>query len=261
MSNTSTMIHPSALIDPSAKVASDVKIGPWSIIGPNVEIGEGTEIGAHVYIKCNTKVGKNNKVYPYSILGEDPQDLKFKGGDTWLEIGDENIIREYCSIHRGANESGAKTIIGNKNFIMAYVHIAHDCLIKDEITFVNNTSLGGHVRVESYARIGGHVGVHQFCTIGSYSLVTAAMIGKDVPPYVIVTGNTAYVCGVNTVGLKRRGFSADAISGIRQAYSILFRKGATLAQAAQELAEMTVNCPEVQLFLDAINNSNRGILR
>lgn len=256
-----TNIHPSAIIDPSATVAKTATIGPWTIIGPNVEVGEGTEIASHVHIKANTRLGRNNKIHQFCSLGEDPQDLKFKGGDTWLELGDENIIREYCSIHRGTNVDGSLTKIGDRNFIMAYVHIAHDCQIKNDITFVNNTSLGGHVVVDDFARIGGHVGVHQFCKIGSYSLVTAAMIGKDVPPYVIVTGNTAYVCGVNTVGLKRRGFSSDAISGIRQAYNILFRKGATLAQAAQELAEMSLNCPEVQLFLDAINNSSRGLLR
>lgn len=255
------MIHEQAIIDPSAKIADNVSIGPWSYIGPNVTIGEGCEIAPHVVIKCNATLGKNNKIYAFSVVGDDPQDIKFKGDDTWLEMGDDNIIREYCSIHRGTKDGHGKTIIGDRNHIMGYVHIAHDCIIKNDITFVNNTSLGGHVTVEDFARIGGHVGVHQFCTIGAYSLTTAAMIGKDVPPYVIATGNTAYVCGINSVGLRRRGFSSEAISGIRRAYNVLFRKGMNLADALKELTEMVNNCPEVQLFIDAVNQSNRGILR
>lgn len=255
------MIDERAVIHPSAKIADNVTIGPWSIVGPNVTIGEGCEISPHVVIKANTILGKNNKVYSFSILGDDPQDVKFKGGDTWLEVGDDNVIREYCSIHRGTEEAEGKTIIGDRNFIMGYVHIAHDCVIKNDITFVNNTSLGGHVIVEDFARIGGHVGVHQFCKIGAYSLTTAAMIGKDVPPYVIATGNTAYVCGINSVGLRRRGFTSEAISGVRRAYNVLFRKGMNLADAIKELQEMTTDCPEVQLFVDAVSNSTRGILR
>lgn len=255
------MIDQLAIIDPTAVIADDVKIGPWTIIGPDVKIGAGTEIASHTIIKANTQIGKNNRIYQFCVLGEDPQDIKFKGGETRLEIGDDNVIREYCSIHRGTSDANGVTSIGDRNFIMAYVHIAHDCVIGNDITFVNNTSLGGHVIVEDFARIGGHVGVHQFCKIGSYSLTTAAMIGKDVPPFVIVTGNTAYVCGINTVGLRRRGFSNDAIGGLKRAYSVLFRKGMNITDALAELNEMISDCPQVQLFVDAINSSNRGILR
>jgi UDP-N-acetylglucosamine acyltransferase len=255
------VIDERAIIDPRAKIATNVTIGPWSMVGPNVEIGEGTTIGAHVVIKGTSKIGKNNKIYQFASVGEDPQHINYKGEDTLLEIGDGNIIREFCTLNRGTSQGGGVTRIGNNNFLMAYVHIAHDCLVENGTIFVNNASLAGHVRVQDYASIGGFVGIHQFCNIGAHSFITAAMVGKDVPPYVIVTGNTATVCGLNTVGLKRRGFNTETITMLRRAYNIFYRQGLNVKQALVELEKMVADCPEVQLFIDAINNSNRGLVR
>lgn len=255
------MIDERAHIDPNARIAANVHIGPWTTIGPNVEIDSGTHIGPHVVIKGPTKIGKNNKIYQFASIGEDPQHVNYKGEDTRLEIGDGNVIREFCTLNRGTVQGGQITKIGSQNFFMAYVHIAHDCTVGDNTIFVNNASLAGHVNVQDYATIGGFVGIHQFCTIGAYSFITAAMVGKDVPPYVIVTGNTATVCGLNTVGLKRRGFTSETITILRRAYNILYRQGLNVKQAIIELEKMVIECPEVQLFIDAINNSSRGLVR
>lgn len=251
-----------AIIDPTAKIAPDVTIGPWSIIGPNVEIGAGTEIGAHVVIKDNTKIGRNNKILQFASIGEAPQHIHYRGEPTRLEIGDNNLIREFCTLNRGTVQGGGVTRIGNHNFIMSYVHVAHDCQIGNHIIFVNNASLSGHVRVDDYATIGGFVGVHQFCTVGAYSYVSrAAMVAKDVLPYVIVTGNNVSVCGLNTVGLKRRGFTPETIRTLRNAYSIIYRRGLTVNQAVLELQSMLAGCPEVQLLISGLQNSARGIIR
>ncbi len=255
------MIDERAIIHPTAKIAENVSIGPWSVIGPQVEIGSGTTIGPHVVIKGHTIIGKNNKIYQFASIGEDPQHTNYMGEETTLRIGDSNIIREFCTINRGTLQGGGVTSIGNQNFLMAYVHVAHDCKVGNDTIFVNNASVAGHVTVEDYATIGAFVGIHQFCNIGPYSFITAAMIGKDVPPYVIVTGNAASVCGLNTVGLKRRGFSTETITILRRAYHVLFRQGLNIKQAVEELEKMVVDCPEVQLFIDAINNSNRGLVR
>lgn len=255
------MIDQRAVIDPNAKIEEGVKIGPWSIIGPNVEIAAGTIIGPHVVINGSTKIGKNNRIYQFASIGEDPQHVNYKGEETHLKIGDNNVIREFCTLNKGTAQGGGTSIIGDNNFLMAYVHIAHDCVVGNNTIFVNNASLAGHVKVEDYATIGGFVGIHQFCNIGAYSFITAAMVGKDVPPYVIVTGNTATVCGLNTVGLKRRGFSSQTITMLRRAYNILFRQGLNVKQALIELQKMVVDCPEIQLFIDAVNNSNRGLVR
>ncbi len=255
------MIDEKAVIDSSARIADGVTIGPWSYIGPNVEIGTGTVIGPHVIIKGHTQIGQNNKIYQYASIGEDPQHVNYKGEETFLKIGDNNVIREFCTLNRGTAQGGGVTSIGNNNFLMAYVHVAHDCKVTDHTIFVNSASLAGHVIVEPHATIGGFVGIHQFCRIGAYSFITAAMVGKDVPPYVIVTGNTAEVCGLNTVGLKRRGFSTETITILRRAYNVLFRQGLNVKQALVELEKMVLDCPEVQLFIDAINTSNRGLVR
>lgn len=255
------MIDERAIIDPSAKIAADVTIGPWTMIGPEVEIGSGTVIGPHVVVKGYTQIGCNNKIYQYASVGEAPQHMNYKGEETLLKIGDNNIIREFCTLNRGTAQGGGITSIGNNNFLMAYVHIAHDCTVTDHTIFVNNASLAGHVTVEQHATIGGFCGIHQFCHIGAYSFITAAMVGKDVPPYVIVTGNTAQVCGLNTVGLKRRGFNTNTITMLRRAYNILFRQGLNVKQALIELEKMVLECPEIQLFIDSVNNSNRGLVR
>lgn len=255
------MIDERAIIDPSAKIAENVTIGPWSIIGPNVEIGSGTNIGPHVVIKGSTIIGQNNRIYQYASVGEDPQHVNYKGEETLLRIGDGNVIREFCTLNRGTAQGGGVTAIGDHNFFMAYVHVAHDCTVGNHTIFVNNASLAGHVQVQDFATIGGFCGIHQFCNIGAYSFITAAMVGKDVPPYVIVTGNTAAVCGLNTVGLKRRGFTTETIATLRRAYNILFRQNLNVKQALLELEKIVLECPEVQLFIDSINNSNRGLVR
>ncbi len=255
------MIDERAIIDPSAKIEEGVKIGPWSIIGPNVEIGSGTQIGPHVVVKGSTIIGRNNFIYQYASIGEDPQHVNYNGEITLLKIGDGNIIREFCTLNRGTFQGGGATSIGDHNFLMAYVHVAHDCKVGSNTIFVNNASLAGHVIVEDYATIGAFVGIHQHCKIGAYSFITAAMVGKDVPPYVVVTGNTAAVCGLNTVGLKRRGFNSKTIIMLRRAYNLLFRQGLNVKQVLVELEKIVQECPEVQLFIDAVNNSNRGLVR
>jgi UDP-N-acetylglucosamine acyltransferase len=255
------VIDERAIIDSSAKIGKNVTIGPWSIIGPQVEIGDNTTIGPHVIIKGHTILGQNNKVYQYASLGEDPQHVNYRGEETLLKIGDGNIFREFCTVNRGTFQGGGVTSIGSQNFLMAYVHIAHDCQVGDYTIFVNNASVAGHVKVDSYATIGAFVGIHQFCNVGAYSFITAAMVGKDVPPYVMVTGNVAQVCGLNTVGLKRQGFNAQTITTLRRAYNILFRQGLNIKQAVEKLEKMVVDCPEVELFINAINNSNRGLIR
>jgi UDP-N-acetylglucosamine acyltransferase len=254
------VIDERAIIHPSAKIENDVSIGPWSVIGPNVEIQRGTEIGPHVVIKKDTIIGRDNKIYQFASLGEDPQHVNYKGEETVLTIGNNNTIREFCTLNRGTKQGGGVTAIGDNNFLMAYVHIAHDCLVGNSTIFVNNASLAGHVKVADHATVAMSA-VHQFCNIGAYSFVTAAMVGKDVPPYVIVTGNTAAIYGLNTVGLKRRGFSADTITMLRRAYNVLFRQGLNVKEAIKELEKMVLECPEVQLFIDAVNDSNRGLVR
>lgn len=249
-------------IHPTAKIANDVEIGPWTVIGPNVEIGAGTSVASHVVIKKNTKIGQNNKIHAFSSLGDDPQHKGYKGEATFLEIGDNNIIREFCTMSRGTEEGGGVTRIANGNFFMAYVHIAHDCVVGSETVFVNNSSLAGHVHVGDYATLGGFVGVHQFCSIGAYSFVSrAALVGKDILPYLIVVNNPTSVCGLNKVGLKRHGFTAQTLEHLQQAYKIIFNNKLLVTEAVAELQKMLSTCPEVKLFIDGLQNSERGIVR
>lgn len=256
------MIYKDAIIHQTAKIADDVEIGPWTIIGANAEVGAGTEIGPHVVIKENTKIGRNNKIYQFTSLGEAPQHHDYKNEDTFLEIGDNNIIREFSTINRGTVHGGGTTRVGNDNFIMCYVHIAHDCQVGNNTIFVNNASLAGHVKVQDYAMVGVFVGVHQFCTVGAHSFVShAAMVAKDVLPYVLVSGNIPTVSGLNVVGLKRRGFASETIRKLRDAYNIIYRRGLTVKQAIEELQNNVVECPEIQLFIDGLQNSTRGVIR
>ena len=203
------MIDPTAIIHPESDIAPDVDVGPYTVIGKNVSVDSGTSIGSHVVIKGPTKIGPNNKIYHFCSIGDDPQDKKYHGeGDSILEIGSGNTFREYVSINRGTGEGGGKTIIGNNNWIMAYVHIAHDCIIGSNTIFANNATLAGHVTIDDYVILGGFTGVHQFCRIGGYSFsAISSVIVKDVPPYVLVSGNTAKPSGLNREGLKRHGFS------------------------------------------------------
>ncbi len=256
------MIHETAIIDPTARIAKDVEIGPWTLIGPNVEIGEGTWIGPHVVIRRSTKIGKDNKIFQFASLGEDPQDKKFQGENTQLEIGDRNVIREFCTFNRGTAQDKGVTHIGNDNLFMAYVHIAHDCTVGNNTIFANNASLAGHVTIEDFVVMSGFSGASQFCRVGAHSFASmGSMIDKDVPPFVKVSGYYAKPFGLNVVGMRRRGFSPEAMLSLRRAYKVIYRQGLTLKQALENLHEMLATCPEVQVFIDFINLSQRGLVR
>ena len=253
------MIHPTAIIDPSAKIASDVHIGPYSIIGPHVEIGEGTWIGPHVVINGPTKIGRDNKIYQFASVGEVTQDLKFKGERTYLEIGDRNSIREFCTFNRGTAQDTV-TRIGNDNLFMAYVHIAHDCEVGNHVVFANNASLAGHVTVEDHVILGAFSGVFQFCRVGAHAFVTTnSVVIKDVPPFVKVSGYYAKPYGLNSVGLQRRGFAENVLAELRQAYKIIYRNGLTVAKAMEELQKM--EAPEIREMIQFIEASSSGIVR
>jgi UDP-N-acetylglucosamine acyltransferase len=256
------VIDKTAIIDSTARIADDVTIGPFSIIGPDVEIGSGTWIGPHVVIRGSTKIGSDNKIYQFASIGEDPQDKKYQGEQTYLEIGDRNVIREFCTFNRGTIQDSTVTRIGDDNLFMAYVHIAHDCQVGSHTIFANNASLAGHVIVEDYAILGGFAGVFQSCRVGANSFASmGAMIDKDVPPFVKVSGYYAKPFGLNTVGLQRRGFQSEKILELRRAYKTIYRKGFTVKEALEQLNEMVVTCPEIQMFIDFIIGSERGIVR
>lgn len=254
------MIHPTAIIDPGAKLANNVEVGPYAIIGPNVTIGAHTVIGSHCVIKGPTEIGEHNHFYQFSSIGEASQDKKFKGGDAYLRIGDDNVIREFVTLNRGGDNG--ETVIGNGNLLMAYVHVAHDCIIGNETVFANNATLAGHVVVEDYATISGFSAVRQFTTIGAYSFVAAkTLVVKDVLPYVLVSDIPAEPCGLNMVGLKRRGFSNESITNLKRAYKIIYRQGLTVPNAINALTEMLDSVPEVQLLIDGLESAERGVTR
>ena len=257
-----THIHPNAIIDSSAKIDEDVCIGPWTVIGPNVEIGAGTQIDSHVVINSNTKMGERNKIYTFASVGGDPQDLSYNGEQTHLEIGDDNIIREYVTISRGSVAGGGVTRIGNKNNFLAYAHVAHDCTIGNEVLFVNTATIAGHVKVDDYAILGAFTAVHQYCRIGSYSFITrSADITRDVLPYMLVTGPSEVPHGLNLVGLRRRGFSKKTMSALKRDCHIIYRRDLKLKEIRDELVEMSVDTPEIKLVLEVMDSSSRGIVR
>ncbi|MBV0932507.1 acyl-ACP--UDP-N-acetylglucosamine O-acyltransferase [Marinobacterium weihaiense] len=256
------MIHPQAIVDPSARLADDVEVGPWTLIGPDVEIGAGTKIASHVVIKGPTRIGEGNQIFQFATVGEDCQDKKYAGEPTRLEIGDHNVIREGCTIHRGTVQDNSLTRIGSHNLLMAYAHVAHDCMVGDHIILANNTALAGHVHVGDHAILGGFTAVHQFCRIGAHVMCGAGtVVLKDIPAYVMATGNTAKPHGINLEGLRRRGFDADALSALRRAYKVIYRQGLTVEQALQELRDMARLQPSVQLLIDSLETSTRGIIR
>lgn len=256
------MISNLAVIDKTAKLGANVSVGPFTVIGPNVEIGEGTVIGPHLVINGPTVIGKNNKFYQFSSIGEECQDKKYSGEETRLEIGDNNIFREHCTVHRGTTQGGEVTRIGNNNLFMVGVHIAHDCIVGNHTVFANGASVAGHVRVDDYANLGGFVGVHQFCSIGAYSFAAGgSVILKDILPFVMVSGHPASTHGLNTVGLTRREFSPDTIKAIKQAYNIVFRSNATVREAVEKLNVLIESCKEVALIRDFLQQSSRGIVR
>ena len=256
------MIHPTAIVNSKANLDSSVKVGPYSIIDADVSIGAGSVIGNHVTITGNTTIGKNNYIYHYSSIGESPQDKKYNQEKTFLEIGDNNTIREFCTFNRGTAQDQSLTKIGNDNWIMAYVHLAHDCEIKNHTILANNTSLAGHVTIDDYAILGGFTLVHQFCKIGSH-IITAVntVVFKDIPPYIIAAGYDAKPNGINVEGLKRRGFDPKIITKIKEAYKILYRKGLSLNEAEAQIQLLSKDTKELNLYTDFIAKSTRGIIR
>ena len=256
------MIHPTAIIDPRAEIETGVEIGPYSVIGANVRIASGTRVGSHVVSQGPTTIGRNNQIFHFCSLGEVPQDKKYHGEPTLLEIGDDNTIREYCTLNRGTSQDAGVTRLGNDNWIMAYVHIAHDCHVGDHTIFANYSALAGHVEVHDYAILGGGTLVHQFCRIGAHVMTGGGtMLVKDVPPYVMAAGHDAEPHGINAEGLKRRGFSAASIAHIKRAYKTLYKSGLTLEQAKSELAGQVKECAEIGMLLDFLEQSSRGIIR
>lgn len=256
------MIHPQAIVDPKAEIDEGVEIGPWSLIGPDVSIAKGTCVGPHVVIKGPTEIGQNNRIFQFSSIGEDCMDLKYKGEPTRLVIGDNNQIRECVTIHRGTVQDQSLTLVGSDNLIMAYVHIAHDCVVGNNIILANNTALAGHVEVGDSVIFGGFTRVHQFCQIGSHSMSAInSVIVKDVPAYVMVSGDTASAHGMNFEGMRRKGFTQEEISALRQAYKTVYRQKNTLAQAIGLLKETYPDSAKVQLFIESLEKSERGITR
>ncbi|NNH76216.1 acyl-ACP--UDP-N-acetylglucosamine O-acyltransferase [Acinetobacter sp. ANC 5380] len=262
MSNND-LIHPTAIIDSSAVIASDVQIGPYCIIGPQVSIGEGTKLHSHVVIGGYTRIGKNNEIFQFASVGEVCQDLKYAGEETWLEIGDHNSIREHCSLHRGTTQDQGLTKIGSHNLLMVNTHIAHDCVVGNHNIFANNVGVAGHVHVGDYVVVGGNSGIHQFCKIDSFSMIGgASLILKDVPAYVMVSGNPAHAFAMNVEGMRRKGWSKDVIQALRQAFKLIYKEGLTTEQAIQQIrAEILPEVPEVQLLVDSLEQSKRGIVR
>ena len=255
------MIHQQAIVDKTAQIAEDVEIGPWSYIGPNVTIDSGTVISPHVVINGPTTIGKGNRIFQFASVGEDCQDKKYNGEPTRLEIGDNNTIRENCTIHRGTIQDESVTKIGNGNLLMAYVHIAHDCVVGDDNIFANNATLAGHVKVAHGVILGGFSGIHQFCQVGAYSMASmGSMVVKDMPAFVMVSGDTAKAHGMNFEGMKRRGYSKETIATLRKAYKTVYRQGLTLKVALAQL-ELLESSAELQLFIDTLKSSSRGIVR
>lgn len=258
------MIHPSAIIDSSAKIAADVEVGPYAIIGREVSIGAGTKVGPHAVIGDWTEIGCNNQIFHQTSVGAPPQDLKYKNEETWTRIGDNNVIREFATIHRGTVTGHGETVVGNNNLMMSYSHVAHDCRLGNGIVMANSATLAGHVTVEDNVILGGLVAVHQFSTIGAYSMIGGGtLIGLDIPPYMIATSGKrdAKLRGLNLIGLKRRGFSEESIKNLKTAYKTLFLAHLKLPDAISRIREEIIGCAEVDNLLAFIERSQRGICR
>ena len=256
------LIDQRAIIDPKAELDETVEVGPYSVIGPDVQIDKGCWIGPHAVIKGPTRIGQDNRVFQFASVGEVPQDKKYAGESTCLEIGDHNVIREFTTIHRGTLQAGGVTRIGNHNLLMAYTHVAHDCILADHIILANAASLGGHVSIDDHAILGGFTIVHQFCRIGAHSFCgMGSAISKDLPPYVLVSGSPAKPHGINSEGLRRRGFSGQAIAQIKRAYKHLYLSGKRLEQALEVLRAMAEETPELVILVDFLSRPGRGVLR
>lgn len=256
------MIHPSAIIDKSAKLDIDVSVGPYSVIGADVEIKSGSVIGSHVLIEGPSLIGKQNKIFSFATIGGDPQDKKYDGEKTYLEIGDNNIFREGVTVNRGTAQENSKTIIGSGNLFMAYVHVAHDCIIEDDVVMVNNSAIAGCVRLEKGVILGGFSLIHQFCNIGAYSFsAMGSAVSKDVPAFVRVSGNPAKARGLNTTGIARLNMTKESSKSLKEAYKILYMRKIPLDEARKEIKKSFNHIPEINLLLDSIKISERGIIR
>ncbi|NJN51417.1 MAG: acyl-ACP--UDP-N-acetylglucosamine O-acyltransferase [Gammaproteobacteria bacterium] len=256
------MIDPRAIVDPSARLGVDVSIGPWTIIGPGVEIGDGTRIAAHVVLKGPTQIGRNNRIFQFSSVGEDTPAFAYQGEPTTLSIGDDNVIREGVTIHRGTAQHTGTTVIGNHNLLMAYVHVGHDCVVGDHVVMANNSSISGHVNLGDWANVGGYAGVPQFRSIGAYTHIAGmSLVLKDVPAFVTVSGHPAGVVGLNEEGMRRRGFSVAVVAALRDAYRTVYRRGHTVQEALSLLSDAAAEFAEVKTFVDSISSSRWGIVR
>jgi len=256
------VIHASAIVSDKASIADDVEVGPYSLIGDDVEIHSGTRVEGHVVINGPTVIGNDNHIYQFASIGDDPQDKKYAGEPTKLTIGDRNTIREFCTISRGTTQDKGETILGDDNWIMAYVHIAHDCVIGNKTIMANNATLAGHVHIGDWVIFAGFSGAHQFCKIGAHSFVGMyAGVSRDVPAYITASGVPAVPRGINSEGLKRRGFDVDQIRNIKDAYRLVYRKGMKLSAAIDEIAARSKTQPELVIFLESLHASERGLIR
>lgn len=256
------MIDPRAIVAPDAEIAEGVEIGAFSVIGAGVRIGAGTWVGPHAVINGPTTLGRDNKVFQFASVGDAPQDRKYQGEPTRLEVGDRNVFREFCSINRGTVGGRGVTRIGNDCLFMAYSHVAHDCIVGDHCILSNCTALAGHVELGDWVILSGYAGIHQFCKVGAHAfLANNAAVTRDVPPYLLVAGSPAEPKGVNSEGLKRRGFDAGQIANIKSAYRLFYRSGLKLAEAQERLAELAATQPELAPFVEFLGASERSIIR
>ena len=256
------MISNQSEIDSKAEIDEGVTIGPWCIVGPGVQIGSGTVIESHVVIRANTTIGTNNRLYQFCSVGEDPADKKFEGEETWLEIGDDNVFREGVTLHRGTGAGGGRTKIGDDNLMMAYGHVAHDCIVGSHTVFANNVGLCGHVTIDDWAILGGYAGVNQFLTVGSHAMIGGMThISNDVPAYMIVSGRPATVRSVNTIGLERRCFDKESIAEIREAFKILYKRNYSLQEAIDQIRVLSENCAPLTALVASLESSKKGIHR
>jgi UDP-N-acetylglucosamine acyltransferase len=255
-------VHPSAIVADGARLGHGVSVGPYSIIGDDVEIGDGTTIAGHVVIKGPTRIGRENRIYQFASVGDDPQDKKYAGEPTTLLIGDRNTIRECCTISRGTVQDQGETRIGHDNWIMAYVHIAHDCVVGDSCILANNATLAGHVVLGDWVILGGFSGIHQFCKVGAHAFLGMySGVNRDVPAYTMMSGNPAEPKGINSEGLRRRGFTPDQVRNIKNAYRIIFRQGKKFSEAVDEIAGLVAAQPELAVLLESLRSSERGVAR
>ena len=257
-----SLIHETAIVSPEASLDPSVRVGPYSIIEGEVSIGQGTEIGPHCVIKGKTTIGADNRIFQFASIGEDPQDKKYAGEPTELVIGDRNTIREYCTLNRGTAQDEGVTALGDDNWLMAYVHIAHDCRVGNETIFANNVTLAGHVTVDDYVIFGGFAGAHQFTRVGAHAFIANNTgVSRDVPPYLMAFGRPAVPKGINSEGLKRRGFSSDQLRNVKEVFRLMYRQGLSLDEAREKIAKLAEEHAELQIFSKFIESSERSFIR